>query len=221
MNSPLLLTSSGAINVFVDRCGQIDTNTGFIENADRLEAILIDAPFDSFQRSRAILQPHTRIIAVLFTHCHWDHVGDGHRFRAMGAQTYAHRADRAIIENPDLIPSSFSFGIAPLPCKIDREVADRDIIFPCDWLRIHCRWVPGHGAGDLTFYAEQLGCVFVGDTLFKGCVGRSDLPGGNMELLISGIVEKILSLPDQTVVIPGHGRFTTVAEEKANNEFLQ
>jgi glyoxylase-like metal-dependent hydrolase (beta-lactamase superfamily II) len=103
-----------------------------------------------------------------------------------------------------------------MPCKIDVEVKDNDIININGWLEVFCRWVPGHAAGDLTFYIKSLRCVFTGDTLFKDNIGRFDLPGGNGPLLVSGIKEKLLTLPQDTMVIPGHGKFTTISKEKSN-----
>jgi glyoxylase-like metal-dependent hydrolase (beta-lactamase superfamily II) len=107
-----------------------------------------------------------------------------------------------------------------IPCKIDFEVEDGARVNINGWLDLVCQWVPGHTKGSLAFYAEKFGCVFVGDTLFKGCIGRCDLPGGDEKLLISSIGEKILTLPKATIVIPGHGPLTTVGQEEATNEFL-
>jgi glyoxylase-like metal-dependent hydrolase (beta-lactamase superfamily II) len=81
--------------------------------------------------------------------------------------------------------------------------------------------VPGHCPGSLCFYFEEEGALFGGDVLFRGGIGRWDLPGGDHELLITGIVRKILPLPDATKVYPGHGPATTVGRERATNPFLR
>ncbi|MDR1596059.1 MAG: MBL fold metallo-hydrolase [Puniceicoccales bacterium] len=216
-----LVASSDGVNVYVAKCGHIKTNTGFIENYVRGEAVLIDAPFGSFDASKKILSHGTKVVALLFTHCHWDHIGDGHIFRGLGARTYAHALDRPLIENPELMAMLTGIGDELIPCRIDVEIADGDCVNVGNWLSIDSRWVPGHAAGDLAFYIESSSCVFAGDTLFRGGIGRSDLLGGNELLLIRGIKEKILSLPDGTIVIPGHGNFSTIAREKLHNEFLQ
>jgi glyoxylase-like metal-dependent hydrolase (beta-lactamase superfamily II) len=202
-SAEFLVASNGDVRVSVVKCGHIDTNTGFIENLKLREAALIDAPFGAFEASKGILSRGTKIVAVLFTHGHWDHIGDGHIFRELGAKTYAHRFDRPLIEHPETMAALVGLENEIIPCQVDAEVGDGETIG--GWLDISCSWVPGHSPGDLSFYAKSLGCVFVGDTLFRGGIGRSDLPGGNGELLISGIREKILSLPDSTTVIPGHG----------------
>jgi glyoxylase-like metal-dependent hydrolase (beta-lactamase superfamily II) len=218
--SKILIASKENVRIYVSRCGHIDTNTGFIENSERGEAVLIDAPFGSFAAGEKIFSPGTKVIAVLFTHGHWDHIGDGHIFQKLGAKIYAHGLDKVLIQHPELMALFAPIDEKLIPCKIDADVADGDPININGWLDLACFWVPGHTMGGVTFYAEKFGCIFVGDTLFKGGIGRTDLPGGDENLLISGIGEKILTLPDDTTVIPGHGHFTTVGKEKIGNEFL-
>ncbi|MDR1433216.1 MAG: MBL fold metallo-hydrolase [Puniceicoccales bacterium] len=215
-----LVASNGGVSVYAAKCGHIDTNVGFIENVERSEAVLIDASFGSFAASKKILSHGTKVIAVFFTHGHWDHIGDGHIFRNLGATTHAHGKDRAFIERPQLMAMFAGIEDELVPCGIDVDVEDGDEVSVGGWLRVSCRWVPGHAAGDLVFYLEDLGCAFTGDTLFAGCIGRTDLPGGDEQLLIDGIKRKILTLPNDITVIPGHGRHTTVGYEKANNEFF-
>jgi glyoxylase-like metal-dependent hydrolase (beta-lactamase superfamily II) len=217
--SKFLIAANGEVQIFVTKCGHLGTNTGFVENTEKKEAVLIDAPFGSFEASKNILLPGTKIIAVLFTHGHWDHMGDAHIFKSLGAKTYAHSLDKLLIENPRVIALSIGLDMDLVPCKVDVMVNDGDQV-NIGWLDIICRWIPGHAAGDLAFYIKSLNCVFSGDTLFKGCIGRSDLPGGNEGLLVSGIKEKLLILPRDTTVIPGHGHFTTIAHERTANMYL-
>jgi hydroxyacylglutathione hydrolase len=87
-------------------------------------------------------------------------------------------------------------------------------------LRLRSLYTPGHAPGHLAFYAEEEGIVFSGDALFAGSVGRVDLPGGDMELLMQSIAEKLLVLPDETRVLSGHGPETTIGQERLYNPFL-
>jgi hydroxyacylglutathione hydrolase len=89
-----------------------------------------------------------------------------------------------------------------------------------DVARLQVLWVPGHTPGHLAFYWAQAQCVFTGDVLFQGSIGRTDLPGGDFDQLLCSIRESLLTLPDDTVAYPGHGPSTTIGEEKRLNPFL-
>ena len=109
------------------------------------------------------------------------------------------------------------FGKVP---TVDRYVEDEEILEVGD-LRLRSLYTPGHAPGHLAFYLEDEGLVLSGDALFAGSVGRVDLPGGSMEVLMRSIEERLLTLPDQTVVCSGHGPRTTIGNERASNPFLQ
>jgi glyoxylase-like metal-dependent hydrolase (beta-lactamase superfamily II) len=216
----IFVTPDGGMRISVAKCGHIRTNTGFIENVTNGQAVLIDAPFGAFDVSEKTLSSGTNVVAVFFTHWHWDHIGDGNIFSKLGAKTYAHALDKELIEHTELANTFSGIDEELVPCKIDATVGDGDVIDIGGWLAIKCLWVPGHSAGDLAFYIKSAGCVFAGDTLFRGGIGRSDFPGGDGKLLASAIVEKLFPLPDNTIVIPGHGNFTTIGSEKTSNEFF-
>jgi glyoxylase-like metal-dependent hydrolase (beta-lactamase superfamily II) len=109
------------------------------------------------------------------------------------------------------------FGKVPV---VDRHVDDEEVI-KVGGLELRSLYTPGHAPGHLAFYIESEGLVLSGDALFAGSVGRTDLFGGDMEVLMRSINERLLTLPDETRVCPGHGPSTTIGEERANNPFLR
>ena len=105
------------------------------------------------------------------------------------------------------------------PLDIDHILAEGDIIdFAGE--KIHVLETPGHSPGSLSFYCPDSSVVFTGDAVFQGSIGRTDLPGGSFSVLIDSIKSKILTLPPDTVIAPGHGNTTTVADEKVYNPYL-
>ncbi len=115
--------------------------------------------------------------------------------------------------------AQFHINIETQPLELDRNLADGDTI-PLGDEMIQVLHVPGHSPGGLAFYLSQSGLLISGDTIFNGSVGRTDLMGGDMAQLINSIHEKILTLPDETVIASGHGPTTTIADEKRCNPFL-
>jgi glyoxylase-like metal-dependent hydrolase (beta-lactamase superfamily II) len=216
-------SNSSDMHAFTVECGPLGTNAGFIENVKNNEAVLIDAPPEAFDIGKIFLSENTKVVAVLFTHGHWDHCGDGHIFRELGAKTYAHSLEKPMIEDANLTMELMKFcgvelariGVELIPCKVDVEINGDCEININDWLDVSCRCVPGHSPGSLAFYFSKFECAFVGDTLFNCGIGRSDLPGGDAQLLNLSIEEKILSMPDETIIIPGHGPITKIIDEKA------
>ncbi len=157
---------------------------------------------------------------ILLTHMHIDHI-TGTRWLAdkTGADVCASAQDAQLgLELPKQI-QEFQLKVECEPLTIDRELADGDII-PLGEDTIQVLHVPGHSPGGLAFYLAGSGLLISGDTIFNGSVGRTDLWGGDMAQLIISIREKILPLPDETVIASGHGPTTTVADEKRCNPFI-
>lgn len=157
---------------------------------------------------------------ILLTHMHIDHI-TGARWlaRQTGADVCASPYDAQLgLELPEQV-AQFHLKIECEPLTIDRELQDGDII-PLGDEMIQVLHVPGHSPGGLAFYLPQSAVLISGDTIFNGSVGRTDLMGGDMAQLINSIHEKILPLPDETVIASGHGPTTTIADEKRFNPFL-
>ena len=157
---------------------------------------------------------------VLLTHLHVDHI-TGARWLAdkTGADVCGSALDNPLgQELPDQV-AHFRINIEVEPLTVDRNLSDGDTLPLGDEI-IQVLHVPGHSPGGLAFYVPQSNLLFSGDTIFNGSIGRTDLWGGDFAQLINSIREKILPLPDETVIAPGHGPTTTVADEKRCNPFL-
>ena len=157
---------------------------------------------------------------ILLTHLHVDHI-TGARWLAdkTGADVCGSALDDPLgQELPDQV-AHFRINVEVEPLTVDRDLKDGDTI-QLGEETIQVLHVPGHSPGGLAFYLPESNLLFAGDTIFNGSVGRTDLWGGDMAQLINSIREKILTLPDETVIASGHGPTTTVADEKRCNPFL-
>ena len=160
-------------------------------------------------------------VAIFFTHGHVDHIGGAttlrSRFPAM--KVYIHKLDGEMLCEPQANLS----GMTQMPFRTEPEdisLADQDLVEEAE-IELCVLHTPGHTPGGISLYSKQDGVAFVGDTLFADSVGRTDFPGGSMPQLIRSIKEKLLVLPDETKVFPGHGPATTIAHEKAYNPFIR
>jgi len=157
---------------------------------------------------------------IIFTHCHLDHVF-GAKFLTsiipdVGLE--AHRNEKYFIDTFQQFASSFGVK-AEQPPALTAFINEGDTVSFGNTSLVAIL-VPGHSPGSLCYYCEDNNILITGDVLFRGSVGRSDLPGGNAEILISGIVSKLLVLPDDTVVYPGHGQTSSIGHERVSNPFL-
>ena len=180
---------------------------------------LFDPGDEAARIALAAEQMNLEIAQVIITHAHIDHVG------AVAAlvEEYACPVLMHAEAEPMLkqLPSQalmmgLRFGKVP---AVDGYIEDEEVV-SVGGLSFTALYTPGHAPGHLAFYAPGEGLVISGDALFAGSVGRVDLPGGSMEVLMRSINERLLTLPDETVVLSGHGPETTVGEERAHNPFL-
>ena len=201
--------------------GPIQTNAYLLTAAGRGEAVLIDAPGGVWAEVEPILAVQKcRLVELWLTHGHWDHTqGAAEVVRATKAAVRAHPADRALYETPQVMNAFLGEAIKLEPVFPSMWAKQGDT-FTALGTQIEVRHVPGHCPGNVLFYAAAGHAVFVGDALFAGSVGRTDLPGGSMEVLADSIRRQIYSLPDETVVYPGHGPDTTVGQEKQSNPYV-
>jgi glyoxylase-like metal-dependent hydrolase (beta-lactamase superfamily II) len=217
------------VKIHVLPSGPIQT-IGYLLTETKLgEAILVDAPGGIVDKIKPLLaKDGCQLKELWLTHGHWDHTQDSARVkREFGVVVRAHRADQALIETPEIMEEFMGARMGLEPVKIDGYVSQGDRLTALG-RTFEVRHVPGHCPGNVLFYAAAapetngrgLGTAFVGDALFKAGVGRWDLPGGSFEILAQAIREQIYTLPDDTIVFPGHGPRTSVGEEKAGNPYV-
>ncbi len=170
--------------------------------------------------TKIITDNHLNVKHILLTHLHIDHI-TGARWLAdiTGADVCGSMLDAQLGRDLPEQVALFGINIECEPLTIDRNLAEGDVLTLGDEA-IQVLHVPGHSPGGLAFYLPESGLLISGDTIFNGSVGRTDLWGGDMAQLINSIREKILPLPDETVIASGHGPTTTIADEKRINPFL-
>ncbi len=197
--------------------GIAQTNGWLAQRAGHAQALVIDAPEGM---AGWLADREVSVGALLLTHQHFDHVLDAAAIAgAYGCPVLAFAPHSTDLTLESLYSASSGSRFAVPPYEVTRLVADGDRLdfLGTQWRVLH---VPGHSPDSVCFHVPVAGCVFGGDVLFRDGVGRTDFPGGSWERLLRGIQEKILTLPDDTAVHPGHGPSTTIGRERAANPFL-
>jgi glyoxylase-like metal-dependent hydrolase (beta-lactamase superfamily II) len=197
-------------------------NTYLVRN-DNGDCLVIDPAFYSPEEISAfdqyISSAGLSIKGQLSTHCHVDHVlGVKHMQTAYKCPLRAHTNESGLLNNAPLMGEVYGLKVEPLSA-IDQAITDNETITLGED-KLKSILVPGHSPGSLSFYSPEAGFVVTGDALFQGSIGRTDLPGGDYDTLISSIRNRLLTLPPETTVYPGHGNPTTIGEEASNNPFL-
>jgi len=198
--------------------GPIETNAYLLASTETGEAVLIDAPGDIWHEIEPILRDKNCTLAELWlTHGHWDHMqGGAEVVRRTGAKVRAHRDGQILIETPEIMNRFMGDDLGLEPIKVDFWVVQGEILSALGH-QVEVRCVPGHCPGSVLFYFPRKKIAFAGDALFAGSIGRADLPGGDMRTLEHSIRTQIYTLPDDTVILPGHGPNTTVGHERRTN----
>jgi glyoxylase-like metal-dependent hydrolase (beta-lactamase superfamily II) len=202
--------------------GPLGCNCSIVADLEAKRAIVVD-PGGSYDAIRARLTAlGVEVGAIVHTHTHFDHVGcTAELQRAFGAAASIHEADRPLY---DALPLQAEFfGVrAPVAADVDGDLVDGRTVCAGD-LELAVIHTPGHTPGSCSFLLRDSGKthLFAGDTLFRRSIGRTDLWGGDSHAILRSIRSKLLTLPDDTRVVTGHGDDTSIGEERARNPFLR
>ncbi len=198
--------------------GFLETNCYILHDAT--QAVVIDPGAGrehGLDRVLHFLDVHNlKTAAILCTHLHFDHVtGAAELAEAVGAPIYGGEADRPMLDDG----VAAQWGFPPVPAFTFLPLKEEETAFGS--FAVHVLSTPGHTPGSFSFHVPGENVLFAGDLLFRRSVGRTDLPGGDEATLLASIRSKVLTLPAQTTVYPGHGPETTTADEAAHNPFLR
>lgn len=199
-------------------------NTYVVSDDETKEALIFDSGMMNEKENQILTQyiesSDLKPIAAINTHLHVDHIlGVAYVYNTYGFAPRAHVADKVLYERAPQQATMFGMDFKDELPELAEPLTEGDTV-TCGSLTFQIYHVPGHSPGSLCFHEKNENVMLVGDVLFNGSVGRSDLPGGDHDQLIRGIKEKLLILPEETIVYPGHGPSTTIGEEKKSNPFL-
>ena len=200
--------------------GLLECNCSVFGDETSREGLVVD-PGDQIDDVLEIIERHgLHLKAIIITHAHIDHIGGAQKLKqATGAPVYMNLNDMELQKGLDR--QAAWLGVEPPePVAIDAPARDGDrlLIGVTELLVLH---TPGHTQGSISLWIPGEEKLVAGDTLFRDSIGRTDLPGGDGRQILRSIHDKLLRLPEQTVVIPGHGAKTTIGREKRENHFLQ
>ena len=199
--------------------GPLQCNCSVIGDEKTREAIVIDPGDDIEQVLERVRKHNLKVKQIVITHAHIDHVGGAMKLRAAtGAPILLNQNDYALLKMLDAQAAWLGMA-APGKVEIDQSIGQADVV-KTGPLVAQVLDTPGHTEGSICLYFSAENKLIAGDTLFAGSIGRTDLPGGSFEKIMRSIHDRVLALPDETVVVPGHGALTTIGEERQSNPFL-
>jgi len=199
--------------------GPLACNCSVIGDETTREGMVID-PGDEIDEIMAIVRRHGLTVKqIVVTHGHIDHVGGAMKLKRLtGAPVLLNQNDYDLLKTADQV--ALWLGMTP-PGKIDidQNLSDGDAV-GVENLKAAVMHTPGHTEGSVCLHFAPQQKLIAGDTLFAGSIGRTDLPGGNFKKIMHSLKGPVMSLPDETVVVPGHGPLTTIGEERETNPFI-
>lgn len=207
------------LNVYPLVLGPVQTTCYVVSSQGR--AVIVDPAANATKIIQYLGTKKLIPEAILLTHGHFDHIGAVNELAAKyRLPIYAHKSEKEYFDQPEVNLSTMMYQPFVLSEDLDYHWLADGATLTCLDTQVKIFHVPGHTSGSLCYYFVKDRMVFTGDTLFKQSIGRTDFIYGNHQQLVTGIRQKLLTLPDDTLVYPGHGDCTTVADEKRNNPFL-
>ena len=199
--------------------GPLQCNCSIIGDEATHEAMVIDPGDDVDDVLSLIRDNDLQVKQIIITHAHIDHVGGAMKLRAVtGAPILINENDLDLLKMLD-VQASWLGMADPGKVEVDQSLGQADTV-KAGSLQADVLHTPGHTEGSICLYFPLQKKLIAGDTLFAGSIGRTDLPGGSFDKIIRSLHEKVLALPDDTIVVPGHGSLTTIGEERESNPFL-
>ena len=199
--------------------GALRCNCSIFGDEATHEAIVVDPGADVTEIESILEKFELKVKAIVITHAHFDHIGGAAKLRAStGAPVWMSASDEVTAMTLPVQAALFGVAMVTNP-GIDRQAKEGDTL-TMGPTRFQVLDTPGHTPGSISLFLPAEGKLIAGDTLFRESVGRTDLPGGNSKKIVQSITSKLFTLPDETVVVPGHGPNTTIAHEKQFNPFV-
>lgn len=200
--------------------GPLQTNAYILSKSNK-ECVIFDPGGDGARLQTVLRQQGLTPMGILLTHAHFDHIGAVDDVLAhWDVPVFIHEKEKNWLKDPALNGSGYFIPGQEIVSKANVTILPKEGAFSVGEFSFDLFYTPGHSPGSVSYYCKELGVVFSGDALFQGSIGRTDLPGGSHERLLSSIHEKLLSLPEDTIVLSGHGPETTIEAEMDTNPFL-
>ncbi|MFJ7826783.1 MBL fold metallo-hydrolase [Psychrobacillus sp. NPDC096623] len=208
------------LNIRTYPLGYIQTNCYVVSNSEK-QCLIFDPGGEADKIISELHRLKLNPLAILLTHAHFDHIGAVEQVReSFNIPVYIHTAEKKWLVDPAKNGSAKYAEIPSIICSEADFLLNSEPELKIGEFQMELLHTPGHSPGSITYYFKQEDFAIVGDTLFQNSIGRTDLPGGNQAELMKAIHSKLLTLPETTLIYPGHGASTTIEEEMETNPFL-
>lgn len=221
MSNVGLMGSCGELHYQVIPSGCINCNAAVVWHETSRDAFVIDPTDSASDVIDFVKSSRLKVQQILLTHAHFDHAADAERaMTEFACPTGLHADDLPLYLDIPYHAPKFGLSVPPRTLALS-QVRDNQLLDLIPGYTVEVLHVPGHSPGSVAYHIAETAWAFVGDTLFHGSVGRTDLPGGNSKKLFASIQQRLYQLPDHTIAICGHGATTTIGREKQFNPHVR